>query len=179
MRKPSASERRLLAIFGFMLFALLNLVVVRWYAARRQELSAEVAGLKNRAAECRLLLEERPHWEARQKWLGQHPLEFHQGPETDSRFVEDIQHSLSESGLAINTQQIRESVPKGGLIETQMQCNVKGSLEQIVRWLARVQQPGNHLVIESLTLKQIEGEGMTAEVLVGKIFRAGGVAQAP
>ncbi len=180
MRKPTASERRLVAIFVGLIFLLLNFFVIRWYSAGRQQLSAQVTALEQTAAEYRALLTERPQWEARQQWVQAHPLETHQGREAESRFAEEIQTTLTQNGLDIDAQQLKDSALDGGLVQAQLEFSVKGRLEQVIRWLCQIQQPGNHLVVQSLTLRRIDdGDTMNARIRIGKIFRAGKVAQTP
>jgi len=180
MRKPTASERRLLALFGGLLFLLLNLVAIKWYSAGRHQLSAQVTALEQTAAEYRTLLTERPQWEARQHWMQDHPLEAHQGREADSRFAEEIQRSLTQNGLSIDAQQLMDSAQDGGLVQAQLEFSVKGRLEQVVRWLCQIQQPGNHLVVQAFTLRRIDaGDIMTARIRIGKIFRSAEVARTP
>lgn len=180
MRKPSASERRLLAVFGLLLFALSNLLVLRWYGGERNKLRSEIAGLEGSVLEYRNLLNERGHWEARQRWLAAHPLERHQGKDSDSFFVEEIQRSLSETSLSINAQQLKDSRLKGGLTATQLEFSIEGRLEQIIQWLVRVQQPGKHLVVETFILRKLEsGDVMSAQICVAKVFRHGEVAKLP
>jgi len=180
MRKPTASERRLLAIFGIVIFLLANLVVVKWYSGQRKQLAARVTELEQTAVEYRSLLAERPHWEARKAWMTGHPLEPHEGAEANSRFAEEIQRSLTASGLSIDAQQLKESEQEGSLVQAQLEFSVKGRLEQVIRWLCQVQQPGNHLVVQAFTLRRLdEGDVMMARIRLGKIFRTGAVAQNP
>lgn len=180
MRKPTASERRLILMFGAVILVLLNLLVVKWYSGARQKLSAEVRQFEGTLAEYRALMEERPCWEARKQWMLAHPPEPHAGRESDSRFAEEIQRTLTESGLAIDSQQLREAERDGMLVKTGLELSVKGRLEQIVRWLNRVQQPGNYFAVEGLTLKCLDdGATMVGRVQVCKIFRTGGIAANP
>ena len=180
MRKPTASEFRLLAIFGGLVFLLINFIAVKWYAGSRQQLSAQVGALEQTAAEYHALLAERPRWEARQHWMEDHPLEPHQGREADSRFAEEIQRTLTQHGLSIDTQQLKDSKKEGGLVQAQLEFSVKGRLEPVIRWLCEIQQPGNHLVVQAFTLRRIdEGDIMTARIRIGKIFRAAAAARTP
>ncbi|MEI6337373.1 MAG: hypothetical protein WCQ57_02170 [Verrucomicrobiota bacterium] len=180
MRKPTVNERRLIAVFGGLLFLLLNLVVIKWYSSGRQQLSAQVTALEQSVAEYRALLTERPQWEARQHWMQDHPLETHQGREADSRFAEEIQRTLTQNGLSIEAQQLKDSTEEGGLIQAQLEFRAKGRLEQVLRWLCQIQQPGKHLVVQAFTLRRMdEGDTMNAHIRIGKIFRATAGAQAP
>jgi len=177
MRKPNPNERRLLAIFGGMIFLLLNIVAVRGYLTWQHSLAAQVGQLEETAAAFESLLEERPHWEARKQWIQEHPLELHPGQEAETQFAEEIQKTLTENGLNIDAQQMKEPLRAGQIVEAQMEFSVRGRLEQVIRWSNQIQQPGNHIVIQSLTLRRPDGsEDLTAQVLVGKLFRvAGGV----
>lgn len=180
MRKPNPNERRLLAIFGGIIFLLLNIVAVRWYLTWQQALATQVAQLEETAVGFQSLLEERPHWEARKQWMEEHPLEPHPGQEADTRFADEIQKTLTENGLSIDAQQMKESVRDGRIVEAQMEFSVRGRLEQVIRWSTQIQQPGNHIVIQALTLRRPDGsDNLTAQVLVGKLFRVAGSGPTP
>jgi hypothetical protein len=180
MRKPTASERRLIAVFGLLVFLLANFVALKWYSALRGNLSAQAASLTGTAAEYRSLLAERPRWEARRIWMESHPLDSHQGAGTDSQFAEEIQKTLTRNGLSIDAQQLDDPSPDGRLVEARIECTIKGRLEQIVRWLCDIQQPGRHLVVEAFTLRQTDdGDVMTANVRLGKVFRAVEISATP
>lgn len=180
MRKPTANERRLMLIFGAAIFVFLNLLVLRWYSGAWQKLADEVRQLDGTLGEFRALLEERPHWEARRQWVLAHPPELHAGRESDSRFAEAIQRTLTESGLTIDSQQLRESERAGTLVTTTLELSVKGRMEPLIRWLNLVQQPGSYFAVENFTLKCLDdGTTMTGHVRIRKIFRTGEVAANP
>lgn len=179
MRTPSASERRLLLIFGATIAVFLNVLAIKWYGNQAQKMAASVRLLEAEQTEHRLLLEEAPHWQARHQWLLAHPPEVYAGRESDSRFTEGIQHRLTETGLVIDSQQLRESERAGTLVTTSLELTVHGGFEPLVRWLNDVQQPGNHFAVENLTLKRRDDGTMTARLQIRKIFRSGNIASRP
>lgn len=167
-------------IFGAMIFLIGNLVLVRWYSTTRQGLSDRIVQLEQAASEYRLLLDEAPRWQARQQWIEAHPLEDHRGSESDSRFAEQMQQAVTQNGLVIDSQQLHDSAFEDGLVEAQLEFTVKGRLEQVVRWLNQIQQPGNHLVVQAFTLRRLdEGDAMVVRIRIGKIFRVAQMASNP
>lgn len=169
MRVPTSSERRLLMVFGLIIFLLANIIAGRWYFAAMGKLQADAATLKQTASEYRALLNERPRWEVRRQWLDAHPFPTHTGSESDSRFAEDVQSSLTRNHLTIEAQQIDDPIIDGRLLETRFEFTAKGNLENVIRWLCEIQQPGQHVALESITLRQTE-DAMTAKIRLGKIF---------
>lgn len=180
MKKPNPNERRLLIIFGALIFLILNILAIRWVSSWKQSLTGQVDQLEQTVTGLQSFLEERAYWETRQVWMQAHPLEIHPGQEADSQFAEEIQKTLTQSGLNIDAQQIRDSIQEKGLITSELEFRVKGQLEQVIRWLCQVQQPGKHVVIEALTLRRPDGEdAIIAQVQIRKIFRTAGLATPP
>ncbi len=171
MRKPNLRELRLLLIFGAMLFVIVNLVLVKWHSAARAKITGQILQQEQAVKEFQTLLAEGPYWETRHQWLLANPLEPHLGQKTDSGFAEQMQKSFTENGLVIDSQQMKDTTRQDRLTETVLEFTVKGRLEQIIRWLSQVQQPGRHVVIQSISLRRLdEGEAMVARIRISKIF---------
>lgn len=180
MRPINSNERKLLTVFGVSLFLILNVIAAKWFFAQTQNIQSRIRSLKSTAGEYEVALQERPHWEARQAWLNASPMAPYEGPSTDSHFAEDVQHSLVQSGLLIEAQQLHEAVLQGDIAEVTLDLTVKGRLEEIVRWLQLAQQPGKYFVIRSFTLKRFdEGSTMSARITAGRLFRQGSLASTP
>jgi len=138
-------------------------------------LSAEkvrLAELDSSVASYETLLEERPYWEAREAWLEAHPMDIFDARRTESEFAEAMQHSLNQSGLTIEAQQLGALETVGDLTLVPLSFKIGGRLEPLVRWLQEVQQPGRYCEIQSFALKRAAEEtSITADVKIRKLFR--------
>jgi len=180
MRKWNANERRLVLILGSIFFVILNLILVKWFLGQTQQIKSRIATLESSARDYESIMAERPHWEARQAWMHAMPMDAYTGAETDSRFAEAMQQSLTQHGLAIESQQLHESELRNEVVVVTLDLTVKGQLEQIVRWMQQMQQPGKYFAIPSIILKRSdESSNMSVRMSVSRFFRRGGIASSP
>lgn len=171
MRKLTSGERKLSIVFGSMIFVLLNVLVLKHLMASSQRIHQRILTLDASLQENRELLKDRPYWESRQKWLAATPMGNYLAGESDSKFAESLQKSLTDAGLAIESQQLHEAKLANGVFSVSLDVVAKGRLEQIVRWLQQVQQPGKFLVVRAFSLKRFdEGSGMVARMTVCQLF---------
>lgn len=180
MKALNPNERRLVMILSGALFVVLNIFAVRAYLAQTQKVQARIGDLESSAKGYEVILQDQPRWEARQAWMQAFPMSPYEGSATDSRFTEEIQRSLVQGGLAIEAQQLHEAATEGDVVVVALDLNIKGSLEQIVRWMQTIQQPGKYLAIRSFTLKRFdEGSVMSLRLTACQLYRAGQLASAP
>jgi hypothetical protein len=174
MRQLNRNEQLLALALGGTVFLLLNLFGMRWVADQMRNGRAEIAQLESDAAAARQLLKQKPFWTARQDWLRTHQPDLYDARTSRSKFVEEVQASVTTSKLQIASQQPQSDEQQGMLATTWIDLTVTGRLEAIVNWIHALQQPGKYAVVKSFTLKQAdEGNTMELHVLLGKIFRSG------
>jgi Tfp pilus assembly protein PilO len=174
MRPLNRNEQLLALALGGTVFLLLNLFGMRWVAGQMRSGRAEIAQLESDVAAARQLLKQKPFWVARQDWLLAHQPELYDARTSRSKFVEEVQASVTTSKLQIASQQPQADEQQGMLATTWIDLTVTGRLEAIVSWIHALQQPGKYAVVKSFTLKQAdEGNTMELHVLLGKIFRSG------
>jgi hypothetical protein len=177
MRPLNRNEQLLALALGGTVFLLLSLFGMRWVADQMRGGRAEIARLETEVAAARRMLEQKPYWLARQDWLLAHQPQPYDARTSRSKFVEEIQSSVTANKLQIASQQPQTDERQGRLATTWIDLTVTGRLEAIIRWLQALQQPGKYEVVRSFTLKQAEdGNTMELHVLLGKIFRAGELA---
>jgi hypothetical protein len=180
MRPLTRNERLLTIAFGAMIFLFLNLILMRWVSQAMTSARGETSQLQVEIGAARQLLTQRPYWVARQNWMTAHPPAPYDALNSQAKFVQDVSNSVQAQGLKLGPPQPRETAIVGQLAVTKMDLTVTGRLESIVRWVQAIQQPGNYYSIENFTLKQGAVENtMELQVLLGKVFRAGGPAASP
>ncbi len=180
MRPLNRNERLLAASFGAILFLVINLAGVRWVANQISVLHGDIHTLQTEGVAAREMLEQRPYYVAREAWLDAHPLPVYDERTSQSEFVQSVNQDLNAHKLRILSQVPQETTRAGALAFARIDLTINGRLEAIVRWLHAVQQPGKSLFTERFTLKQGEdGNSMELQVLLGKIYRAGGSAASP
>lgn len=180
MRTLNPNERRLLLLLSAAVFVILNILLGKWFYGQTQKIQSRIGDLEKSTQEYEVMMQDRPHWEARKAWINSMPMDSRDGPETDSHFAEQIQRGLTQFGLSIEAQQLHEPENHGDLVIVSLDLTVKGRLEPIVRWMQDVQQPGKYFIIRAFTLKRFdEGANMSARMTVCRLFRRTDLASTP
>jgi hypothetical protein len=182
MRPLNRNERLLATALGVALFLIANMVGFKLMNARLQASKVEIVRLNAEAEQARLMLEQRPYWQARQTWVGDHPPDAYDAATSRAKYVQEVTTSLSENKLKTMAQQPQsdEHDPGGRLAMVSIDLTVQGRLEKMVRWLQALQQPGKYEVIRSFTLKKgDDATTMEMQVRLGKVLRAGDLASYP
>jgi len=180
MRPLNRNERLLAAIFGGVLFLIVNLVGMRWIGGHIRSANADIARLKNEAEQANIMLKMRPYWTARQMWVKDHPPGVYDEATSRAQYVQEVQTAVQAHQLKIESQQPLETERNGRLAMVGIDVTVQGRLEAIVRWLHALQEPGKYETVRSFTLKQADDANtMEAQVRLGKVLRAGDLAAYP
>lgn len=180
MRALNRNERMLALALGTCLFLVANMFAVRGIATKMRESRGEITRLRSEVAASRQVLAEKPYWEARERWIEDHPLPKYDDRVSGAEFLQEIQQSLKKRDLKIDSQQLMAAELSGSLATVDVNLTVEGQLEAIVRWLHTIQQPGSYHLVRSFELKK-EGSGntMQLQIRLGRVFRTGDLVSSP
>jgi len=180
MRTLNRNERLLSIALGTVLFLLLNLVGMKWVSSQMSAARANIDSLQSDAGAEKALLSQRPFWDSRGKWMKAHPPEIFDERTSRSKFIDDIQAGIQAKKLHIDQQQPLETEHDDLLAITLIDLTLEGHLEDIVRWLYSIQQPGAYCLVRTFTLNQAEdGKTMQLQIRLGKVFRTGDMPATP
>ena len=101
MRALTLKEKRLLVMLLGALFLLLNVVALKTFLDRRAALGANIAALEAELAGNKAVLGQKDYWNERAKWLeSNQPTDDISTVDDDNRFIEFVESTAKESGLA-------------------------------------------------------------------------------
>ncbi|MBJ7258966.1 MAG: hypothetical protein JHD33_05435 [Chthoniobacterales bacterium] len=177
MRALTFKEKRLL--FGLLgaLFLLLNVVALKTFLNRRAGLQANIEVLDANLVQSRAVLGQKDYWAQRARWLETNqPTDDVSTVDDDNRFIEFVESTAKESGLAY-TRRGGGPVPAEGrpYAEVFDASTVKGNMESLVKWLSKLQQPKEFRAIKQLRIKSGEPPEVICDVEVARWFRPVGV----
>ena len=182
MRALTSKEKRLLAALLGALFLLFNIVALKTFLDRSAAVRANIAALDAQIAQNRAILGQKDYWAAHAKWLAENqPTDDINSVDDDNRFIEFVESSAKESGLAY-TRRGGGPSPSKGLPYTEVfdASTVKGNMESLVKWLSKLQQPKEFRAIKQLRIKSGEPPAVVGDVEVARWFRpVGGEGAAP
>jgi hypothetical protein len=149
MRRLTASERRLLGILAGVVFLILNLFTWKFLAARKQEITIDLAKLKSLKINADFWLADREKWTARQAWLDANQPPLGQA----GALAEALKVSAEKYKIKIESQELTDANATTYYQEIAVKMKVNATLEGLTRWLAELQQPALFQVVSHLSLK--------------------------
>jgi hypothetical protein len=180
MRALTSKERRLLFFLLGALFLLLNVVALKTFLGRRAALQANISTLEAELMQSRTVLGQKDYWTERAQWLeSNQPTDDTTTVDDDNRFIEFVESTAKESGLAY-TRRGGGPVPSEGrpYAEVFDASTVKGNMKSLIEWLSKLQQPKEFRAIKQLRVKSGEPPEVICDIEVARWFRPVG-GQAP
>ncbi len=180
MRALTSKERRLLFALLGALFLLLNVVALKTFLGRRAALQANIATLEAELMQSRTVLGQKDYWTERAQWLeSNQPTDDMTTVDDDNRFIEFVESTAKESGLAYTRRGggpvSSEGRPYAEVFDA---STVKGNMKSLVEWLSKLQQPKEFRAIKQLRVKSGEPPEVICDIEVARWFRPVG-GQAP
>ena len=180
MRPRTRNERMLSIAVGTCVFLLANLFGVRWVANEMRTWRRNITRLQGEVATARQVVQEAPYWHARQDWMNAHPLPAYDENQSLATLMQDLPAGIKRHNLKIEGQQPVGTEVNGSLAVVEIDFKLEGRLEDIVRWLHSIQQPGQYFIVRNFVLKQTQGRNtMNLDIRLGRVFRTGDIASSP
>lgn len=173
MRALTSKEKRLLVTLLGALFLLLNIVALKSLLNRGTAIRTNIAALDAKIAQNHAILGQKDYWAEHAKWLEENqPTDDITSVDDDNRFIEFVESSAKESGLAY-TRRGGGPTPSKDRPYTEVfdASTVKGNMESLVKWLSKLQQPKDFRAIKQLHIKSGEPPEVIADVEVARWFR--------
>jgi Tfp pilus assembly protein PilO len=147
------SEGRLLWLFGLAIFAMANFYGISFLLERHAEVSRKLAELRGTRKSDENWLRERDLWLKRKQWLDSKQPKVNAGQVPQSELLEALTKGAGEHQLQIQEQSFGEAKNNPFYRSVAIRLKLTGSLENMMKWLASVQQPELFQAITSFSLK--------------------------
>lgn len=180
MRPLTHNEKMLSLAVGTCVFLIANMLGIRWLAGEIRSWRADIEQLETQIAASEQVMEEAPYWNARQEWIASHPLPVFDESQSTAVFLQDIDSGLRQQNLKVDSKVPMAAELFGSLATIDVELKVEGRLEDIVRWLHAVQQPGQYHLVRRFKLNQAGNKNtMQMEIRLGRVFRTGDIVSSP
>ena len=173
MKTLQAREKKLLLFLGAAVLAGVHLIFLQFALRFDRANRLELAELSAELDEARMWLEEKEAWEGKAAWLEQNlaplPTEAPEGA-----LQKWAQSTAQGAGLAIESQNLRAAQTGAHVTTVANRMQMKGSLEQTIRWLGKVYDPQKGVAVTELNLRlSAEPPKMTVQAEVAQFFKKG------
>lgn len=172
MRALTKKEKRLSVIFLATLFVAVNLVLLQSWLQQTRQLRTDLVRLDAEREQATLLASEEPYWREARQWMSAHlPRLTTSVQEASSGFLETILESARDHRLTVTDRALPETPPNERYQETAVRLSVEAEMEDLVRWLAELQQPGEFVAVTHFSLRQAdEGSKVTCELQIARWY---------
>lgn len=153
MRPLTKAEKFLSGIFAL---AALVVVVIFGSSFVRKELDGakrREIDLKTQLEELNTWVGEATLWNERAEWMAENQPPIWDEETSESGLVEQLQKSLGDAGIEINSQRLLATSDLAGYREIGIDLTLKGRTEAVIRWLHGLQQPGEFVAIRQMSIK--------------------------
>jgi hypothetical protein len=153
VRPRTRNEKLLLACLVAILFATGNWYGYKWYADKRDTLKSTASQLQAEQDAANVALQETPTWTKNKAWLIEKQPPLGALGDAKAAVLEAVQKGARANKLEIVEQSLGEVEPVPGGTRVNVAIKVKGSMEDLVKWLAPLEQPDNFYAVTLFTLK--------------------------
>jgi hypothetical protein len=173
MKALQVREKKLFYLLGGAVLVGLHLIFLQLALRFDRGNRLELAEVQAKLEEARMWVGEKEAWEGRAAWLDQH-LKPWLADSPEGALQQFAQSTARQANLAIEGQTLRAQRPGNQVVTVANRMLMKGSLEQILRWLGSVYDPMKGVAVTELSLKlSPEPPKMTVQAEVAQFFKKG------
>jgi len=175
MRALTSKEKKLLAGLLAVLFVMINLAGLRVFLSRHSALKKDISDLEMQVAAGQALLAERTLWEKRAGWLdANQPEDDVTTTEDNGKFYDFVKSSATKHRLQFTQKESGDSRlgRDDSIAEVFYSAQVKGKMEDLVKWMHELQDAKQFRVIKQIAIKSGEPPEMICDIVLARWYRA-------
>ncbi len=153
MRKLTKSEKRLSIILVVALFATGNFYGLSYLFELMSGLRREIADVRSQERSNDLWLKEKDLWLKRKQWIDTTQPRIRADQVPQSILLESVVTAAKANQLEIQEQSFGENLSTPNYQAVTVRLKLSGGLQNVITWLAQIQQPELFQAITSFSLK--------------------------
>jgi hypothetical protein len=153
LRKLTKSEKRLSTILVVALFAMANFYGLSYLFDLMSVSFREVSDLRSQVHSNEIWLKEKDLWLNRKQWITATQPRIRPDQVPQSVLLESVTTSAKADQLEIQEQSFGENLSTPNYQSVAVRLKLSGPLQNVIKWLVQVQQPGLFQAITSFSLK--------------------------
>ena len=167
-----SNEKLCLGILFLILFGAANWYGYKWYAGQMTDLNHKVNNLQADQDASETALKEIPQWTARQAWLkANQPAMTNEG-DAKAAVLDYVEKGATSNKLEVVEQSLNDIQKTSGGVRVNVSIKVKGSMQNLVAWLAPLQKPDSFYAITLFSLKaDTDQKSFDCTLQVARFFR--------
>lgn len=169
------NEKILLALLIAILFAGGNYYGYQWLSQKQSSMESTYKQLHVEQSEAKVELLETDKWAQRMAWIRDHEPALGEEGATKADVLNYVKQKAVDHNLAILDQALVDRVAHGPAgAKVGVTFKVKGSMENLVKWVADLQKPGSFYAISSFSINADQDQkSMVCSLQLVRYFKEG------
>jgi hypothetical protein len=153
LRKLTRNENRLSLILCLAIFVMANFYGLSYLLDIHTAFSKELADLRAEEHTNQIWLKEKNLWLNRKQWIETAQPRIHSNQVPQSELLESLTSTAAADHLQIQEQSFGESKSTPNYQSVAVRLKLSGALQDVIKWLVRIQQPELFQAVTSFSLK--------------------------
>ena len=171
---PRSNEKLYLAVLLAILFGAANWYGYKWYAGQMTDLHHKVDNLQADRDASETALKEIPLWTARQAWLKANQPSMTNEGDAKANVLDFVEKGATSHKLEVVEQSLNDIQKTAGGVRVNVSIKVKGSMQDLVEWLAPLQKPDSFYAVTLFSLKaDADLKSFDCTLQVARYFKGG------
>ena len=168
------NEKILLLALAAVAFFVLNFFGYNWLVKQQTTLNLAEKQLKADQAEAKVNLLQSDTWAKRKLWIQDHEPSMGDEGETKGQVLEHVTKGAKDNKLEIQEQNLNDVQHGAAGTRINVSVKVKGSMQDIVKWLTALEKPEEFYAVSSLSLKADQDQkSMVCSLKIARYFKQG------
>lgn len=166
------NEQLLLSVLIAIAFAGGNYFGYSWLAKKQSALELSLAGLRADQAEAKVDLLETDQWKQRMAWVHDHEPAMTDAGETHAAVLTFVKKGAQDNKLVVLDQRLNDMLHSAAGMRMSVSIKVKGSMQDLAKWLSDLQKPDQFYAISTFSLKTDEDQkSMDCTLRIARYFK--------
>jgi hypothetical protein len=174
MLPRTSNEKLLLGVLVAILFVAANWFAWDWYAAQMAELHTKAGNLKDAQESAETALQEIPTWQKNMAWVKAKQPSLGDEGDAKAAVLEFVEKGATAHKLQIIDQNINDVQKTAAGTRVNVSIKIKGSMQDLVEWLAPLQKPDDFYAITLFSLKaDADQKSYDCTLQIARYFKGG------
>ena len=170
------NEKVLLLILAAMLFVAGNYFGYRWLSQKQSSLQLADAQLRADQAEAQVDLQQSDLWAQRKTWISDHEPTLGDEGDAKAQVLNYVVKGAHDNKLDIMEQSLNDVQHGAAGTRINVSVKVKGSMQDLCKWLTNLQKPDQFYAISLFSLKADQDQkSMVCTLQIARYFKGEGL----
>jgi len=168
------NEKILLSILAAIIFVGGNFFGYHWLAQKQSSLQLSLAQLQADQAEAKVDLQQSDLWAQRKIWVNDHQPSLGDEGDAKAQVLNYVVKGAHDNKLEILEQNLNDSQHGAAGTRINVSVKVKGSMQDLCKWLTALQKPDQFYAVSLFSLKADQDQkSMVCTLQIARYFKGG------